>query len=122
MKLYPTSTCFDDATDLLAQIIRDELIAFDSDEVLLVHGLLNSEGTVTAHAWIERGEDVYNVCLRAGRKVAAVFDRALYYEAFSITDCTRYTIQQAIDAEKAAGRHAPWEPRYLEHCKRKVSN
>ncbi len=95
MNLYPTHTCFDDALDLMCEILKTHPDAANTDEFLLVHGICNPPSYQRfSHAWIEtdhgKGVALFFGILDGKRQMLAE-SVAEYYKRLNVEETTKYT-------------------------------
>jgi hypothetical protein len=122
MDLHPTHSCFDDAFELIEQLIiknqqhRDEL----KNELVLVHAICKMpDGKLYAHAWVEDAKK--DTCLfrgiMEGQSDYYMADRKEYYEHIMPKEITKYTVLAAIEYNKKFGTLGPWKSVYKALCR-----
>jgi hypothetical protein len=117
MKILPTFTCFDDATEYIERRVTALPALVYSLE--LVHGLaVGDAGEVYAHAWVEEGAACWDAGLVEGQKVWYAVARDEFYAARRIRESTRYSCAQLLFLNRRFGHCGPWEARYRAACGR----
>jgi len=121
-KILPTHRCFDDALELLEQLVREDAAIATNNTVLLVHGVVR--GTVEsgdvgrlAHAWLEEHRDddstyVWDAGLLDGQRVYFCAEVSEYYRGVRVEpdSVTRYTPRQVLEENRRSGHYGPWRP------------
>lgn len=115
--LEPTHTCFDDALDLIVDIVKENPRLGPSDELQLVHAICKAPtGELFAHAWVEYKE----MCIFAGilNGIKTYFQAAKdeYYLNFAVGEHTKYAVKDAILMNWKHGTYGPWEEKYERLC------
>lgn len=113
--IYPTHTCFDDALDLLTELIKANPKIVRTNEILLVHGICFApELGEYSHAWLEMdGEYVLWVGILKGQRQEFKSSIKSYYEHFNVIETTKYTPRQAWEKNNEFVTYGPWEEKYL---------
>jgi hypothetical protein len=115
--LLPTHTCFDDAMDLLVEMITVRKVP--PAQLRLVHGIgLLADGRRFAHAWVERGPSCYFVGLYQGQRGLCTVVRQDYYQRLRVQERTKYTPWQALRENQRTISYGPWKPAYLALARR----
>lgn len=118
--IYPTGQCFDNALDLLVDLLREDPARVETH--CLVHGLcLAPDGHLYAHAWVEDGETVLSVGLVHGQEIAYAAARAEYYADARVQEVTRYSVREAYELNRQYGTYGPWRADYQALCKERTS-
>jgi hypothetical protein len=112
--ILPTHKCFDDAIDLLGDILKAHPDAADTDEFQLVHAICSPGGDPFSHAWIEsKGGIVFWYGIVEGDGRSLLITPAPEYRAqFKIIEEMRYTPRQAWEENKRTGHYGPWVEKY----------
>jgi hypothetical protein len=124
--VYPTGTCFDDALDLIQEILKAEPDRFSRGEIVLVlrlvHGVCrHTDGTHYAHAWVENV--AADTCLFVGIyrncRSVIVAARPEFYSAYRVveTQIERYTYPQVILLNHTTGHYGPWTQTLRDLCR-----
>lgn len=119
--ILPTHTCFDDALDVLADMVKAS--PSQTADLFLVHGLCRApDGHLYAHAWVEWERTPADVqCVFAGILEGEcghfMGDRAAYYAEIHVEETTRYPVEAAIAENVRHNHYGPWVARYREHCR-----
>jgi len=119
--LCPTHRCFDDSLEFVAARVADDLSLMWSEKLVIVHGIAHfpegqsHAGEPFAHAWVEEDDLCWDAAMLDGEHVYYSVRRDEFYAwlRIDIKDTTRYTVTDAIDAERASGHFGPWEEKYL---------
>ena len=116
--ILPTGTCFEDTTWFFIQ----EGIKYKRNQDpmwLLVHGICHHEdGRPYSHAWIEHLDKVWFSGIVDGETVFLKASQSEFYREFKVTETTKYTWTQAVEADRCnRGMPPPWEPKYRRLCK-----
>ena len=117
MMIHPTHRCFDDALDLLWELLDDPGASHAT--LFLVHGIcLAPDGLPYAHAWLEDDADatVLSVGMIDHELTAYSLPRDVYYAQTQVQERQRYTPQEALSANRASGHYGPWDARYVALC------
>jgi hypothetical protein len=113
--IHPTHTCFDDALDLVEDLMKSDS-SFDWKNCLIVHGIADC-GQLYSHAWLEYGDCCIEMGILDGERVIFEQDKKKYYESRKISDVTKYTVHEALKENLKHEHYGPWEQKYLELCK-----
>ena len=112
---YPTGKCFDDALDLLSEIIKKGRHL--REKWLLVHALCRINGNTFAHAWCERDrKTVVTAFIIEGCHTYVEIPRRDFYRLFWPQELTRYSPWQAMQENFRTNHFGPWDARYRQHC------
>jgi hypothetical protein len=118
-EIRPTHTCFDDALDLISEIVKEGREVWDSGEIVLVHALVAPAGEPFAHAWVEnqfgRGVALWSAIIAGQRKIVAS-NVEEYRRKFKVVEETRYTPVEALRENERHVNYGPWVERYREFC------
>lgn len=121
MTILPTGECFDDAIDIVQQMIRENPEIVHAENLFVVHAVCQSKsGVLWAHAWVEdRINDVDCVLwcgIMNGEKACLCTDLRDHYEFHRPTIVIKYTPMD-VWRENAKTRHfGPWDPEIQKHC------
>jgi len=115
--LYPTGECFDDAAKFFCSIGYDDL-----EQYRVVHAIAHfpETGQPFAHAWVERGELVFETKHLEhpnGPKTVVCFDRAEFIKRLRVQDFTRYSMRDLLIQAERSDCSGPWEERYRALCR-----
>lgn len=115
--IRPTGTCFDDALDFIADMLRastGESKLKWIESLILVHGICTApDGRLYAHAWVEHlDESVWQRGVMRGRSVYYQQGRDKFYKDRGVRETTRYTVQEADRMNELHDNFGPWEERY----------
>lgn len=110
--ILPTHRCFDDALEYLEDLIRAQDACVWSHR--LVHGIVKLSDGLTAHAWVERGDDVIQCGILGGERIYYTMHWDEFQRELQPQAMTRYTIREAWEQNKRHGTYGPWEQRYLD--------
>lgn len=124
--IYPTHSCFDDALELVAQLVL--LYPEKEADLFIVHALCKAQGgEIYAHAWME--DDRKNMAVFTGiqdaerRHFAGVL---LEYRAYlNVQEHQRYRWKEAYALNVLTGHQGPWETKFRVACgnsSRKIFN
>lgn len=119
--IFPTHKCFDDALDLLCEILKRHPDAAETDEFRLVHAIVAPGGEEFAHAWVEtdhgRGVALWFGIKEGKRQMFAVrVDE--YRRDFKVVEALTYTPREAWEQNAKHGYYGPWTERHLALCGR----
>ena len=119
--IYPTHTCFDDAVQIMADLVRENRETLNSNRFVIVHAIVAPEGKESSHAWVEDTEKnlVIFMGLLNGDRMSFSVDLGEYYLKMNVRDFTKYTIAECIAEEKKTGQersYGPWKEKYRELC------
>lgn len=119
--IYPTGKCFDDALDLISQLLQGaETPEALAERLVLVHGIcLAPDGHPFAHAWVEDEDRCLFRGILAGEAHYFAAPHAAYYADARVQEVTRYTVREAWAANRRHGTYGPWLPRYQALCREK---
>jgi hypothetical protein len=122
--IYPTNTCFDDALDLIASILKAHPHAAYTDEFVLVHAICvhPDDGHDFSHAWVEdnpRGR-VLAMGIYKGERIMVIEERPKFYAELKPKDVTKYTPREAWQENKRTMHYGPWKEQYLKLCRDKM--
>jgi hypothetical protein len=110
--IHPTGHCFDDALEILVQLLTEEHVP--PAKLLLVHGIcLMDDNCRFAHAWVEQDGQCLFLGRYQGDTVLCTVDRADFYRRLRVQERTKYTPQQAARENERTCSYGPWKPRYL---------
>jgi hypothetical protein len=113
--LSPTHKCFDDALELLNQIVKQG--RHRTEDWRLVHAICKAVGHEFAHGWCERNrKTVVTAFIIDGQHTYVEIPRRDYYRLFSPQEMTRYTVDEAMWENLRHYNYGPWERRYREAC------
>ena len=120
ISIHPTHSCFDDALDFLANLLRDNPGLADAGTVHLVHGILLTPATSEpfAHAWVEYSGAVWQCGILNGKRICYGMDPTEFAEKLRPQDVTRYTPRQAWKENERSNTFGPWVERYQELCRK----
>lgn len=120
--IYPTHTCFDDALDMLTEIIKTNPEVAHSNELLLVHGIcFPPDYGEFSHAWIEKsGKYVLWTGILDGKRQEFVSEIAEYYDFFHVQETTKYTPKEAWLENSKHVTFGPWVEKYKNLCRERV--
>lgn len=116
--IYPTLTCFDDALELMHDILKFAQGWAPEDRthlllnLYLVHAIVKASDRETAHAWVEHDgyDQVFIVGLIEENRVAFTGPRKDYYRVHNVIDKFRYTYSEAVQENRRTGTYGPWIP------------
>lgn len=119
MVIYPTGTCFEDATQFLFARVMEDRKRLLTDEYILVHAIVwpSNEKKKFSHAWVEHEGHVITWGIVNGGKIEMIIDKKEYYEKMNVLEFDRYTLEQGYEAEKKVGHPPPWKRKYAKLCK-----
>lgn len=119
--IMPTGHCFDDALDLICQLLQGaETPEALADRLMLVHGIcLAPDGHPYAHAWVEDEDRCLFRGVLAGEAHSFAAHHAEYYAEARVQEVTRYSVRDAWAANRRHGTYGPWVPRYKALCTQK---
>jgi len=110
--ISPTHECFNDAMDILAELLTADKVP--PAHLRLVHGIcLLEDGTRYAHAWVERGTACLFLGLYQGARVLCSVPRPEYYARLRVQQRTKYTMAQAARENARTVSYGPWKAAYL---------
>ncbi len=113
LTIYPTHTCFDDALEYIAEIVKRNVFLIDSDQHFLVHGiLLSPDFGAYSHAWVEEGDFVWFGGIIEGQKGYCQVARNEFYEEMQVQEVTKYSIRKARRENLRTGHYGPWLDKY----------
>jgi hypothetical protein len=117
-EVLPTGTCFEDCTWFFVDTARRDKRLINDPTWVLVHGICHLEdGRPYSHAWVEHGDKVWFSGLINGALVFLKASVHEFYREYEITDTTKYTFWQAVDADQRhKGQPPPWELKYRRLC------
>lgn len=111
--IYPTHECFDDAVEIIADLVKENPGTMVTAEHMIVHAIVAPYGKDMAHAWVESKDGfVRFIGILDGERVLVEYDRTMFYDQMKVKDQTRYTILEAYQAEQRTGQYGPWEEKY----------
>src|SRR5215831_16887173 len=115
MNIFPTHKCFDDALDYLVIVARNNPAELHT--LTVVHGLGTAtsgpyQGESYAHAWLEQDDRCIEAGILDSKRIWYMVDKREYYEARQITETTKYTVTEALRANRESGHFGPWVERY----------
>ena len=113
--IYPTNTCFDDALDLIGDIIT--VHPRRRGTLFLVHALCKPEKEIFAHAWVEEGEEAYWFGILNKQRMLFGSPRKKYRTGLGAFDITRYSVKHAAQENNRTNHYGPWIDRYQKYCK-----
>jgi len=117
INIYPTGTCFDDAMELVEEIIKSDKSKLST--LFLVHGICREPGgELFSHAWVEEGDSCYFDGIINGEQAHIECDRAGFHDHFDVQEFTRYTMHKAFTENIRTNNFGPWEEKYLALCGR----
>lgn len=122
LKIYPTGTCFEDATLFMFDRLKEDVRRLHTDEFILVHAIVwpETEKKKFSHAWVERADTVITFGVINGSRVCYTVDKKEYYTLFNVLESDRYTFLQAVETErKSRWKNPPWKRKYRRLCKEK---
>ena len=109
--IHPTGTCFDDMADLFARFVNKN----DCDELFLCHGVIVlDDGRRAAHAWIEKGQLVYQCGMVNGHR--AFYSGKPEEIRMKVIEKTCYSLEWISENLSREDRSGPWEERYARLC------
>lgn len=117
-EVLPTGKCFDDALDLLNDILKynPECVA----DLRLIHGICTApDGHHYAHAWVEdlATERALFVGLVNGERMNLAASREEYWTEVGMVERTPYTYRQAVIENRRHNHYGPWLDHYRRLCK-----
>lgn len=117
-EIHPTGTCFDDALDLIAEIVKAHPDAAYTREFELVHAICHPpEFHKFAHAWVEtdqgKGVAIFFGIID-GRREQIATRAEEYRQRLNVLEETRYTPYQAYQMNDKHENYGPWEQRYID--------
>ncbi len=122
--IYPTGTCFDDALDLMVELLKaagpveGEML---SQRLRLVHAacVWPEDGHLYAHAWLEDiGRGVaYITGIYNGERCHFEAPAAEYTEPLQVQDLIRYSYREAFHLNRASRHYGPWVPHLRALCR-----
>lgn len=119
--IFPTHTAFDDALDLLGELVLNQPSSADTDAFLLVHAIVAPGGEPLAHAWVEtdggRGLALWYGIQEGERRLFAT-PAQKYREDFKVREELCYTAREAWAENVKAGNYGPWTERHRSLCGR----
>jgi hypothetical protein len=117
--ISPTHTCFDDALDFIVAVLQPHPAARQAlaQELCLVHGICRApDGQPYAHAWVEhQGRCIFRGLLEGNAGYFAARQEA-YYAELRVEEVTRYSVPEALAANRHTNTYGPWVPKYLALC------
>ncbi len=123
--IYPTFHCFDDALDLMVDMLKahehdDPDLA---DRLRLVHGacVWPEDGKLYAHAWLEdvqRGV-AYFTGIFQGERMHFEAATADYHEHLEVQDLIRYSYAEAFQLNRKTEHYGPWVEHLRQLCRKK---
>lgn len=117
MKIYPTHTCFDDAIEILCEIIKQDPGIIETTEFELVHAIVSPAGKELAHAWIERNREIcFWVGIVEGNQIVFASKRDDYRQQFNVVEEKRYTIREMWEENARHNNFGPWIEKYRALC------
>jgi hypothetical protein len=121
MEIAPTFHCFDDALDLIGELVTATPARAHDPALRLVHGILTASApggalAAYAHAWVEDGAECWDAGLVDGQRIYYAVDRADYYRERGVIAATRYTVEQAYRENVRSRTYGPWVPAYQALC------
>lgn len=119
MTIHPTHTCFDDAADMLDQIILQDFSVARSEDILLVHGICHPPTfREYSHAWLEqdRRYALFTGIVDGERQEfkTCIED---FYKYFFVKETTKYTPMEALRENRRHVTYGPWLDKYKILCK-----
>ncbi len=110
--IYPTSTCFDDAFEIVLAIAR--VSRKRARRMRIVHALCLFDEKLAAHAWVEEGTRCYFAGILKGQKEYFKLHRTAYYQQVHVQEVTRYPIWEIFQRQQAGAlvHTGPWEEKY----------
>lgn len=123
--ILPTHQCFDDALDLLVEILKSEPDIYKRGHLItqwrLVHGrCLAPDGHSYAHAWVENthSHTCYHVGLLNNERVILDAATPEYHAELRVQDCIRYTYPEALRLNRQHGHYGPWLDHLQSLCRK----
>ncbi len=120
--IYPTGHCFDDALELISELVMEKPARAHDATLLLVHGIAVGDGNGVpkghryAHAWVEDGDLCWDGGLVDGQRIYYAVKRTEWYAARRIVHTTRYSVEQACRENFRSGHYGPWRREYRALC------
>lgn len=118
-RFFTTSLCYDDAMDFIEGVIRHHHSRNKSTKHWrLVHGILDGhafERDAWGHAWVERGQTVYDSRLLCGNRVFSIHEKSAWEGFWKPRYVVRYSIPEAqrMMRESKLRNAGPWDPKIL---------
>lgn len=114
--IEPTHHCFDDALDWLGVRVRA-----GGRYPELVHAICrgtdpDGREVLYAHAWVEEDGYVWDSGLLNGQRIAYKVVQLQFYAARRVTRTWRYTLLEALRANRTSGTYGPWAPEVAALC------
>lgn len=125
--IYPTHTCFDDALDFIARMLKKggQSPPDLAKKYRVVHGLyrvdqvLYCEKKVIAHAWVldrEHNEAIQDGYLKEERVTYSIAIEE-FRKLFNTIHETIYTLHEVAKLNAKHNNYGPWDRIYLKHCR-----
>lgn len=111
--IYGTGRCFNDAIEIITELVKLNQKLAHTDQLILVHGLgINSAGEVFSHAWVEyEGLAIWRGVLDGE---ISEFGTPIeeHLQKWQISQTTRYNVRQLVTENLRSGHFGPWEEIY----------
>jgi hypothetical protein len=126
--IHPTHTCFDDALDLLVDLMRQAKSHTQGKRLVrryrLVHAICSAEagqpaGKPFAHAWVEdlEKDQVLFIGLLRGEKHIVAADREEYQHNIGLEHAIRYSYPEAVVWNRITRHYGPWDQQVRALCR-----
>lgn len=118
--IRPTHSCFDDALDYMVLQLREN--PGHAYRLVIVHALIMAPagtpraGEVYAHAWCELDGAAWQAGIVDGVRVWYAVDADEYRRHARPVHLTRYSVIEALHANRRTGHYGPWDPMYAAFC------
>jgi hypothetical protein len=115
--IYPTFECFDDAVEIMGELIQQDLE--HADDLRIVHAICRvPTGEDYAHGWVEDLDA--GICVWAGildgERQYFMSPTADFMKSHRVQECTKYDRYEVLDWNQKTGHVGPWEERYRALC------
>lgn len=125
--ICPTHHCFDDALELINELVMETPARAQDPALALVHGIAIGCGNGVpaghpyAHAWVEDGHLCWDGGLVDGQRIYYAVKRDEFYKARGIVKTTRYSVEHACRENFRSGHYGPWQREYRALCRDKTT-
>jgi hypothetical protein len=118
--IYPTHTCFDDAIDLMCELLK---VNPKSRNVLrVVHAICRApDGHLYAHAWLLDTESQWALFtgIQEGERRHFVAPVDEFERDHEVQESVQYTPAEVVKQNFESGHYGPWIEKYRELCHKK---
>lgn len=110
LTIHPTGTCFDDALDFFAQLLKESPLRARTPDVFLVHGVcLFPTGAPYAHAWVEERGKIWFSGKLHGTLAFFKGEKDEFVREFRVIAERKYTPAEAWKQNHLFVHYGPWD-------------